>query len=303
MYFGAEGLVTGSSSVAFKLKITPLDIGLTVVSFGTSSPELIISITAALRGNGGIAVGNIIGSNICNIALILGVSAILNPIKVNIKLIRIDILIMIFTSLIVILFLLDGKLQRYEGILLTLGIISYILLTLILARKERNELIEQEFVDLIPKRRVKIFYDFILILGGLIILVIGANLFIQGAVKVARLIGASEGLIGLSIVALGTSLPEFATSAVASLKKEGDISIGNLVGSNIFNIFFILGISSLLVPVTAIGISMIDLYVMLFVAIITLPIARTGYIITRLEGLFLLLIYIGYIYYLYLQLP
>ncbi len=296
LYFGAEGLVRGSSSVAIKKGITPLVVGLTIVSFGTSSPELVVSVSAAIRGNPAIAFGNVVGSNICNIALILGVAALIRPIKVNMKLIKTDIVIMIGVTFLLILLVIDQSLSRLDGIIFIVGIIFYNLYTLKLAKKEKSD-------DLpVKAEKEKTWLDFLFILGGLVILVIGANLFLSGAVKIARYLGASDIIIGISIVALGTSLPELATSIVASIKNEGDISLGNVVGSNIFNILAILGIAALIQPIVLSGpnaINYVDVTVMFLVTIVLLPLAWSKLEVSRLEGVFLLVLYIGYIYYLY----
>ncbi|MFH1052530.1 MAG: calcium/sodium antiporter [bacterium] len=297
LYFGADGLVKGSASVAIRRGITPLVVGLTIVAFGTSSPELVVSVSAAIRKNSGIAFGNVIGSNICNIALILGLAALILPIKVNLKLIKRDILIMIGSTFLLILLILDQNLSRFDGAILFLGIISYTGYTLYSAKKERNK--EEGFITEIKSKK---WLDIIFIVGGLIILVIGANLFIDGAIKIARMLEVSDVIIGLSVVALGTSLPELATSVVATIKKEGDISIGNIVGSNIFNILCILGIAALLEPIVLSGsnqVNYIDMLVMVLISIILLPLAWTKLELSRLEGAFLLFLYFGYMYYMF----
>ncbi len=297
LYFGAEGLVRGSASVAIRRGITPLVVGLTIVAFGTSSPELVVSVSAALRGNAAIAIGNVIGSNICNIALILGLAALISPIKVNLKLIKTDILVMIAATFLFVLLILDHTIGRFDGAVLFSCIILYTGFTLYSANKERN--ID---VGVISEIKSKTWLDILFIIGGLVILVVGANLFIDGAVNIARMLEVSDLIIGLSIVALGTSLPELATSIVAAIKKEGDISIGNIVGSNIFNILCILCIAALFQPIVLEGanqVNYIDIVVMILISIILLPLAWTKLELSRLEGLFLLFIYFGYMYYIY----
>ncbi len=297
LYFGAEGLVKGSASVAIRRGITPLVVGLTIVAFGTSSPELVVSVSAAIRGNAAIAFGNVIGSNICNIALILGISALISPIKVNLKLIKTDILIMIAVTFVLILMILDQSLSRVDGLILFAGIIAYNIYTMRAAKKE--ELSNDEFIK---RLQGKTWKDFFLILGGLVVLVIGANLFISGAIKIATILEVSDVIIGLSVVALGTSLPELATSVVAAIKKEGDISIGNIVGSNIFNILCILGVAALIQPIILTGanaVNYIDMTVMVLISIILLPLAWTKLEVSRMEGAFLLFLYFGYMYYIY----
>lgn len=302
LYFGAEGLVSGSSSMAFRMGITPLIIGLTIVAFGTSSPELVVSISAAFNAKSEIALGNVVGSNICNIALILGVAALVRPIKVDIKLIKTDILIMLGASLLLILLIIDGEISRIDGVVLFSGIVIYNWTTIYLAKRTRMQN-HEEYDKKLALKKKKTWVDVTLVIGGLLVLVLGANLFLKGAIEIASFLGASEALIGLSIVAFGTSLPELATSMVAAFKDEGDISLGNAIGSNIFNILCVLGAASIIHPITTTGINWIDIGVMLIVAIVVLPLAWSKYKLTRPEGLFLFLIYIGYIYYLYQQLP
>lgn len=297
LYFGAEGLIRGSSSVAIRRGITPLVVGLTIVAFGTSAPEFVVSVASAMRGNAGISFGNIVGSNICNIALILGIAALISPIKVNLKLIKTDIFVMIAVTLLLIIMILDDNLNRFDGAILFLGIILYTGYTLYMAKKEKRS------TDEIPADiKRKSWIDILFILGGLVILVVGANLFIEGAIKIAKILKVSDVIIGLTIVALGTSLPELATSVLAAIKKEADISIGNIVGSNIFNILCILGFTALISPLTLTGanqVNYVDMVVMILISIILLPLAWTKLEISRLEGVFLLLLYFGYIYYMY----
>jgi cation:H+ antiporter len=297
LYFGAEGLIRGSASIAIRKGITPLVVGLTIVAFGTSSPEFVVSVAAAIRGNSGIAFGNIIGSNICNIALILGISAIISPIKVNIQLIKTDILVMIGVTLLLILLILDHSLSRIDGGILFLGIIVYTGYTLYMANKKK---IKVDNLDIEVKG--KPWKDIFFIAGGIVVLVIGANLFIEGAIKLAVIMKVSDVIIGLTIVAVGTSLPELATSLLAAIKKEGDISIGNIVGSNIFNILCILGFAALLHPIMLTGanqVNYVDMFVMMLIAIILLPLAWSKLELSRLEGAFLIFIYVGYVYYMY----
>lgn len=313
LYFGAEGLVNGSVSVAYKAGITPLVIGLTVVAFGTSSPELVVSLSAASKGGDGIALGNIVGSNICNIALILGVAALIRPIKVSLKLIKTDISLVLFVSVLMIYlvvdeitigdgqFDIDGDLSRIDGLILIIGIILYNVITIYMARRANVK--DGQFEEAIPNRERKMWVNLLLIAGGMGILVIGADLFLRGAIEIARVLGASDAVIGLTVVAFGTSLPELATSIVAAIKNEGDISIGNAIGSNIFNILLILGLTAFIFPIMGPGIESIDLGVMLFMTILLVPLARIGYDISRWDGAILLAIYFGYIYYQYTLLP
>lgn len=297
LYFGAEGLVKGSASLARRLKLTPLVIGLTVVAFGTSMPEMVVSVGAALSGAGPLAAGNVIGSNIANIALILGASAILCPLVVNVRLIRVDVPLLIVISLGATAMLIDQRLGRIEGFLLVTGLIAYTVFSLRAARKEAAPA-QNVFENVIPKESKSVPASVAFVLIGLGLLVAGARLLVVGSVAIAETLGMSEAVIGLTIVAVGTSLPELATSILAALKKEGDIAVGNIVGSNIFNILGILGTASLVSPLVNTGMSPVDLGLMIALAILLLPLARSGWRITRWEGGFLLVSYAAYVAYL-----
>ena len=297
LFIGAEGLIRGSSNLALRMGITPLVVGLTVVAFGTSTPELVVSLKAAIIGNSSISLGNVIGSNIANIALILGVGALVRPLNIHAKVIMREIPIMIGLSILLIIFLLDGELAFVEGLIFVIGIVVYIVVNIKLARNEKSVEISSEFEEGL-KSKLGTPISVVLIVIGLALLVVGANLFVQSAVAIAKIFEVNDAVIGLTIVAIGTSLPELITSVVASYKKESDIAVGNVVGSNIFNILAILGITSLIIPISSAGIGYIDLGMMLLTAILLLPLSRTSFSITRLEGAFLLLGYAGYIYYL-----
>jgi cation:H+ antiporter len=295
LYYGAEGLVRGSSSLAYRFGITPLIVGLTVVAFGTSSPEFVVSVNAAMKGNSGISLGNVIGSNICNIALILGVSALIRPIKINMRVIRTDLLIMIGITVVFVLMMLDGEISRLDGALLIVGIFVYNGVTIYMAKRAKDKKAADEYSENVQKKFGRKRIDLLFIIGGLGILILGSEVFVNGAKDIARHFGASDLLIGLTVIALGTSLPELATSVVAAIKNEGDISIGNAIGSNIFNILLILGFASFIVPIATGEVNWIDVSVMLGVSVLVLPLAWTGFVLSRLEGAFLLLIYVVYI--------
>ena len=297
LFIGAEGLIRGSSNLAIKIGITPLVVGLTVVAFGTSTPELVVSLKAALLGNSSISLGNVVGSNIANIALILGVAALIKPLDVHAKVIMREIPIMIGISLLLLLLLLDGELGFIDGLVFVSGIITYTFVNVWMARKEKSPEVVKEFKEGL-KSKLGIPVSIVLMIAGLGLLILGANLFVQSAVAIAKMFNVSDAIIGLTIVAIGTSLPELITSIVAAYKKESDIAIGNVVGSNIFNILGILGITALIIPISSAGISYIDLGVMLFTAIILFPLSRSGFSISRMEGALLLVGYAGYIYYL-----
>ncbi len=299
LFIGAEGLVRGASSLAIRLGISPLVVGLTVVAFATSSPELVVSIKAAIEGNPGIVVGNVVGSNICNIALILGVAAMISPMSVKSQVIKREIPIMIIVSVILLLILLDDTITRVEGVFLVIGIITYIILGYKYSIKEKdNEEVIKEFEEIIPKSPYKVWQSLVLMLVGLGLLVFGSNLFVDGAVAIAEKFGVSQAVIGLTIVALGTSLPELTTSIVASFKNENDIAIGNAGGSNVVNILSILGISSLISPISKSGITMVDLSIMMFFTILILPLSKTKFTLRRWEGALLFCGYVAYLIYL-----
>lgn len=295
MLAGAEGLVRGASALALKVGISPLVVGLTVVAFGTSSPELVVSIGSALEGNSDIAIGNVIGSNISNIALILGITALINPIKINVQVIKREIPIMIAVTLIFLLMFLDLSLSRLEGALLFAGIIFYTSISYYLSKKENKE-VEQEFEKEIPAVKGRTTTSILFVVIGFVCLAAGSNFFVNAAVEIAMLFNVSQVIIGLTIVAIGTSLPELITSIVASLKKEGDIAIGNVVGSNIFNLLSILGITAVILPIASEGIKLIDLGMFVLTAVIMLPLARTGFVLNRWEGALLIILYIVYVY-------
>ena len=295
LYFGAEGLVRGSSSLALRLGVGPLLVGLTVVAFGTSTPELVVSLKAAYLGQGDISVGNVVGSNICNIGLILGFCALIIPIKVASQIVRVDTPIMIGVTALAMALLYDGALTRFEGIILFILLLVYVLFSIRLARKQVSDPLAGEFSEEIKISTWGTWEDIAFIVGGLVMLVFGARFLVEAAIDIAKAFGLSEAVIGLTIVAVGTSLPEFATSLVAALKKEADIAVGNIVGSNIFNILGILGISSAVTPLSSAGITAIDLGVMMLFALVLWIFSRTGHLLTRFEGFLMLAGYAGYV--------
>ena len=303
LYFGAEWLVKGSSSLARSLGVTPIVIGLTVVAFGTSAPELVVSLISSIQGKSMIAVGNVVGSNICNIALVLGLSAIFNPIKSDPSVVRRDIPIMLAISAYLLVLTMNSTLGRVEGATLFSGIILYTIMNYALAKKEtagtveiESELEEIGFVSSRPKQ-------ILLIVAGIAGVVLGAQVVVDNAVKIMTILGVSEKFIGLTIVAFGTSLPELATSVVAALRGEMDISIGNLVGSNVFNIMSVLGAASLVRPIPIPGGFFesglwIDYLVMMFTSFLPWLMMRKDFSINRRKGVVLLACYVGYLTYL-----
>jgi len=299
LYFGANWLVKGSSTLALSAGVSPLVAGLTVVAFGTSSPELVVSIQTALAGKGNIAIGNVVGSNLFNICIILGISAVVSPLKIKMQLLKIDIPILIFTTIGFMLLFIDRHISRWEGIILLSGIIIYTIANIYIARKEKNIQVIEEFNQSVVPVKTKWYWSVGMVVAGIGILVAGSEFLVKGAVDIARSLGVGETIIGITIIAAGTSLPELASSVVATIRKEYDIAIGNIVGSNIFNILGIIGVSAILNPLSAISISNIDLFVMLGVTLLLLPFFRTHYTLKRDEGIFMIGIYLIYLYYLW----
>lgn len=308
LVFGAELLVRGASRLAVTIGISPLVVGLTVVAYGTSAPELAVSVHSSYAGATDIAIGNVVGSNIANVLLILGLSATVAPLVVAQQLVRLDVPLMIGLSVLLLLMGLDGSLGRLDGLILTAGAVAYTIFAIRQSRKE-NQAIQEEYTQefgQVPQKRgpldTAIQLGFIVI--GLGLLVLGADWLVDGAVTVAKYFGISELVIGLTIVAVGTSLPELATSVVASIRGERDIAVGNIVGSNIFNILTVLGLSGLVapngLPISTVALSF-DMPVMIAVAIACLPIFFTGHLIARWEGLLFLGYYVAYTAYLLLH--
>jgi cation:H+ antiporter len=297
LFIGAEALIRGSSNLAIKMGITPLVAGLTVVAFGTSAPELVVSLKAALMGNSTISLGNVIGSNIANIALILGVASLIKPLNVNTKVIIGEIPVLVGLSLLLFLLLIDGEIGFVEGIILVAALVIYNVVNVLMAKKEKNQEVKSKYEKSLTSTFGK-NVSIVFITIGLVLLILGSNFFVQSAVATAKLFKLSDAIIGLTIVAFGTSLPELITSIVATFKNESDIAVGNAVGSNIFNILGILGITALIVPISSEGINNLDLYIMIGTAILLFPLSKSGMRISRIEGLLLLSGYVFYMYYL-----
>lgn len=293
LFIGAEGLVRGSSSLALRAGLSPLTVGLTIVAFGTSSPELVVSLEATLSQQGDISVGNVVGSNIFNIAIILGITAILCPIPVHRKIIKIDAPIALGLTCLLLVLLLNDSLGRLEGLLLFAGIVAYTVMNVVFANKEP---VNGGNDDAAPGISRHWILDTAFMLGGLGILIFGSRLLVDHSIILAKGFGVSEAVIGLTIVAAGTSMPELATSVVAALRKQPDIAIGNVVGSNVFNILGILGVTSLVSPLYAPGISWTDYAAMLAFTVLLVPLLYTGRILHRLEGLALIALYAGYLF-------
>ncbi len=303
---GADVLVGGAARLAARFGISPLVIGLTVVAFGTSAPELAVSVSAAMSGTGGadVAIGNVVGSNIFNVLLILGLSAVVAPLVVQRQLVRFDVPLMILACGACWLMALDGVVDRTDGLILVAALLGYTLLLVRIAKRsgedapaEVPELDEKSLTARLP-------VQLLMIVAGLGMLVVGSGWLVDGAVAFARLLGVSELIIGLTIVAAGTSLPELATSVLAALRGQRDIAVGNVVGSNIFNVLCVLGISSTVSPrgvnVAPAALSF-DIPVMTAVAFACLPLFITGGVLSRWEGALFLAYYAAYTAYLVLQ--
>ncbi|MEW5734027.1 MAG: calcium/sodium antiporter [Thermodesulfobacteriota bacterium] len=297
---GAELLVRGASRLARIAGLSPLVIGLTVVAYGTSMPEFAVSVKASLSGSADIALGNVVGSNIFNVLFILGLSSLIVPLSVSKQLVRLDVPVMIAASLLLWAFAAGGRVGRFQGLVLFLLAVGY---TVFLIRKglRNGNGSSADPATKTDKGLRSIAWSIALVLAGLLLLVYGARLLVDGATALARHLGLSELLIGLTIVAAGTSLPEAATSVVAALRRERDIAVGNVVGSNIFNILAVLGASAAASP-RGVAVSpaalLLDIPVMVAAAVFCLPFFFTGFRISRLEGFSFLFFYLAYVAYL-----
>jgi cation:H+ antiporter len=310
LVIGAEGLVKGAARLAARTGMSSVVIGLTVVAFGTSAPELAVSVGDVLRGGdeaGAIALGNVVGSNIANILLALGVAAAIGgSLVVASRIIRIDVPIMIGASILVLLMALDEEINRVEGFVLVVALVIYLVWTVVAARRQPDSA-ATEIDDVVSPealQQVSPWTDVGFLAGGLVLLVAGSQALVSAATDIATELGVSDLVIGLTVVAIGTSLPEVATSVLAALRGERDLAVGNAVGSNLFNLLAVLGItasvapSSIPVPPSAIQ---VDLPVMIVVAVACLPIFVNGHVIKRWEGALFFAFYIGYITWLILD--
>ena len=305
LIIGAEILVRGASRVAAGVGISPLIIGLTVVAFGTSAPELAVSVKSALSAQADIALGNVVGSNIFNVLFILGLSALIVPLGVSRQLIRLDVPLMIGLSVVILLFALDLNISQVDGGLLLGGLAGYLVFLIYENRKNTgsDDKPDQKLSDKKDNDKINWPLNIVFIVGGLLLLVIGSRWLVDGAVSFARYMGVSELVIGLTIVAAGTSLPEVVTSVIAAVRDERDIAVGNVVDSNIFNIMGVLGLAGIVAPAgiaVSEGIYHFDIPIMIAVAFACLPIFFTGGSINRWEGGLLIGYYVAYTLYLVL---
>jgi cation:H+ antiporter len=300
LFAGGHALVLGASHLGLRLRLSPLFIGLTVVACGTSLPELVVSFLAGIRGESDIAIGNVVGSNIANLGLVLGTTALLSPLCLRATNVGRELGVSIVATVFVGAFMINGHLGRIEGALLVVGLAAYLGYAYKKAQAG-GEAIAESVVETMP-RVPSLAKSLMFVAGGLVLLIVGAQWAVDGAVEIADLAGFSRAVVGLTIVAVGTSLPEFATSVVAALKKEAGISIGNVLGSNIFNLCGILGISAAVRPLPVAGnIVRYDLPVALGLSVLCIPIIISGRRISRSEGLVLFSIYAGYCVWLYLS--
>lgn len=292
LYFGAEWIIKGGVSISNKFGISKLVIGLTVVAFGTSLPELLVSLIAVFENSPSLAIGNVVGSNIANVGLVLGISALIFPISINYAPIRRDLFIYLCSCALFILFVFDGRISRFEGGFLFIGLLFYLVVCI------KNPTDDQS--DGENKLEFSIFKSAVYVLAGIFALSFGANFFVDGAIYLARFFGISEVVIGMSVVALGTSLPELATSAMAAFKKQSSISVGNIVGSNIFNILSILGITALFRPIDSpTNILNFEMPYMIAYGFVLILIAKLPQPVHRLSSGLLLSSYFLFIYLLF----
>ncbi len=306
LVFAADYLVKGAANIATAIGISPLVVGLTVVAFGTSAPELAVSVASAFKNQADLAVGNVVGSNIFNVLVILGISAMIIPLSVNQQLIRFDVPVMIFLSVLLFGVSYDGLISRIDGLVLFSLAVGYTWFLIRQSRREKDATVLKEYEEEFggegksPNR----WKDILLIVLGIAGLTGGSHLLVKGAVEIATYFGVSELIIGLTIVSVGTSLPEVATSVMAAIKGERDIAVGNVVGSNIFNIVSVLGLASIVAPA---GIAVpaaaleFDMPFMVLIAFAALPVFFHGYVIGRVSGFFFFAFYLAYLAYLILD--
>lgn len=294
LIIGGESLVKGAVGLSTAMKISPMVIGLTVVSFGTSAPELLVSIQSAMNGSPGIAIGNVVGSNIANLALVLGVTVLIFPLIAERQTKVFDYPVMLIASVMFYLFALNGVLSLWEGIIFILILLSFTSYLIITSRKKEKKRIEESDVE--EENPLPLSRSLMFLLFGLVGLYFGSEWFVSGAKDIAAAYGLSDSVIGVTVVAIGTSAPELVASIVAAMRHQSDMSVGNLVGSNIFNVFAVLGVTSIVTPVDVDqSILNFDMYWMLGISALLIPILYFGSKVGRLKGVILLTSYILYI--------
>jgi cation:H+ antiporter len=295
LFVGANALIKGAAAVARRWGMTPLVVGLTVVAGGTSSPELFVVTGAALSGRDGVSLGNVLGANSLNIGLILGLTAMVRPLQAHLQLLRFDVPIMILASLVVAVFIRGGGLDRVQGAVLLATLAGYLAFTVYMARRERSHRVREAFAAEIPGPLTSLGAELGLIALGLAALALGAHGLLSGAVAIASAAGVSDSVIGITVVAAGTTLPELITCMVAALKREGDIAIGNIVGSNIFNLLGVLGLAGALAPISAAGVQAAEVWGFALLAVLSYPVMWRGMIVNRAEGALLVSAYLVYV--------
>lgn len=299
LYFGADWLIRGAASLALKFGIRPLVVGLTVIALGTSMPEFIVNFFAAVSGEDGLALGNVIGSNIANIALILGVSAMVFPMNVSKGMLTREYPVLLAIMAGFYWLAKDGLISKSDGALLVLALTIFLIYIVLDAKRTNKAPVDPESIAsevLLPNWKKVLF-----LAGGIVLLTVGARLMVLGAVNIALVLGISSAIVGLTVVAIGTSLPELAASVMCAVRQEVDLSFGNVLGSNILNVLFVVGLIALIRPLQ-VDVESIDLHlpIMIGFTIVLLPIARSHYQISRLEGGFLVASFLGYMFYLIL---
>ncbi len=296
LYFGAEWLVRGSARLAASLGVSPIVVGLTVVSMGTSAPELVISVVASLGGNPDLAIGNVMGSNLANVGLVLGISAMLRPLHVSTQVVTREVTVMFFITLALLPLIWNSHIGRLEGLLLVMMLVFYLAYVLRTARTEGTEARDNressdEAFALSPRTIAR---DVAFVLLGVVGLVLGAFAIRESAVALAEAMGISELVIGLTLVSIGTSLPELATCAVAALRRQADIAVGNILGSNVFNIAGVLGVTSIVAPLDiSADVLRLEFPAVMIITVLLVPIVRHKLVIRRREGVVLLSAYLG----------
>jgi len=293
---GAEFLVRGSASLALRFGISPVVVGLTVVAWGTSAPELFVSLGAATRDAGGMALGNVVGSNITNVCVILGLTALVRPLRVEWQLIKLDVPILIGATLLTVAFVWHRELGRLEGGVLLGLFIAYTVMHIVLARRKSTCEVTAEFESEVKVTRGGVLADAGLVVIGIALLGFGSEWFVDGAVGIAQALGVGDAVIGLTVVAIGTSMPELVTTLAAAWRGSADIASGNIVGSCISNLLAILGATSLIQPFSAPDVLNLDLLLMTATTVLLLPLFLTGLRLGRREGFLLLAIYAVYIF-------
>lgn len=303
LYFGAEWLVRGAAGIALSVGLSSLVVGLTVVAFGTSLPELIVSVQANLQGSGDFALGNVIGSNICNIGLVLAIAALITAIPVQAQVVKRELPLLVIVSVVfVVMLLADGKIGRIEGLILTVGIVAYTWVAIRIARRNPDDPVAsvEEELDGLNEENAKgrLGQNLLLALMGLVVLAIGSHLLVTGGEFLAKELGVSEAFIALTLVAFGTSLPELATTIVACRKNEAELAAGNAIGSCLFNLLCVAGITALIKPIVSSSIALVDLAVMTGFAVALFLLMKREPILARGSGVLLLAAYLGYIVFL-----